>query len=362
MIKSNEINQRESYLVISENVKKQVKKLFIHQPFFRVLSPVFSGFIVYLLILLLNNNVGQLQEEFLGEELYVCIGLSYIIQEFSRALLLIFNRIPKKGSTVINLLIQVIVSLVLSVLIVTIFIKLYYKYIVRFSASDEEIIMFNSIFCVISLIYILLFISHQYLYKINSEKLQQEELIKQNIEDDFRQFQKGINPHLLFESFEALIILMDHNKDKADEFIDHLATIYRYILSSKDRQLVEINEEYANLLELEKLFNKLPYRSLMIVNEIKSDFLLVPGSLLFMIEIVVRKSIMSPSIKLNIQLSESEDQIHISYKTQDKINSKLASSEFEELQRVYSVYSQQQILITDTDEKRIISFPKLTIK
>ena len=335
-----------------------MKKLFIHQPLFRLLSPVFSGVVVYLLILLLNNNVGQLQEEFLSEDLYVCIGLSYVVQEFSRALLLIFKRFIKLK----NLLFQIVISLGLSIVIVSISIILYYKYGVGYSANNEDIIMFSSIFCVITLVYILLFVSHDYLYKINSEKLQQEELIKQNIEDDFRQFKKGINPHLLFESFEALLILIHQNKEKADDFIDHLATIYRYILSSKDRQLVEIKEEHANLVELEKLFNKLPYRTIQIEYTVISDFLLVPGSLLFIVELIVRKTIMSSSIQLRIDIVESEDMIHITYTTHDKINSKLTLREFEELNRVYSIYSQQKILVEESDQKRIISFPKLTTK
>lgn len=339
-----------------------MKKLFVHQPFFRLLSPIFSGFIVYLLILLLNNDVEQLQGEFIGEELYLCIGLSYITQELSRILLLIFRRIPKIGSTLINLLFQIVIALILCIVIVTVSMNLYFGYADVYAASIEEIITFNSIFSVITLIYVLLFISHQYLYKINSEKLEQEQLIKQNIEDDFRQFKRGINPNLLFESFEALIILMHQNKDKADEFIDHLATIYRFILSSKDRQLVSIKEEHEILLELEKLFNKLPYRTLNITYSLASDFLIVPGSLLFIIELIVRKTIMSSSIQLQIQIRESENQVLISYKTHDTINLKLTLKDFQEINRVYSIYSQQNIAIKEEGVSRTISFPKLTTK
>ena len=75
-----------------------MKRLFVHNPLFRILSPVFSGAIVYLLILLINNNVEQLQEQFLGNELYLCIGLSFFIHEFSRLLLLLFNKLPNQDS------------------------------------------------------------------------------------------------------------------------------------------------------------------------------------------------------------------------------------------------------------------------
>lgn len=339
-----------------------MKKLFIHQPFFRILSPIFSGIIIYLLILLLNNNVDQLQEQFLGEELYFCIVLSYIVQELSRAMLLIFKQMPKGKSTFLNLLFQVLISLAVSILIVTIVVILYYKYLVGFSPSTEEIITLDGIFAVITFIYILLFVSHQYLYKINSEKLQHEELIKQNIEDDFRQFKRGINPNLLFESFEALIILMNQNPEKADEFIDHLSTIYRYILSSKDRQLVSFSEEWTNLSELENLFNKLPYRNLSIENSISNQFLVVPGSLLFLVELIVRNTILSSGIQLRIQIEENEENIRLKYTTHDKINADLQTEDFLEIKRVYSIYSEKDIEMSFEEGIRSISIPKLTTK
>ena len=98
-----------------------MKKLFIHKPLFRLLSPVFNGVVVYLLILLVNNNVAQVQEEFLSEELYVCIGLSYIVQEFSRLLLLLLKRFELIKNTLLSLLIQALSSIVLCILIVTFF-------------------------------------------------------------------------------------------------------------------------------------------------------------------------------------------------------------------------------------------------
>jgi len=339
-----------------------MKKLFIHQPLFRILSPIFSGTIIYLLILLLNNNVDALEEQFLGEELYFCIALSYLVQELSRGLLLVFKRMPKRTSTFLNLLSQVTISLFICIFVVTVIVILYYKYVVGFSATTEEIITLDSIFAVITLIYILLFVSHQYLYKINSEKLEHEELIKQNIEDDFRQFKRGINPHLLFESFEALIVLMHLNPEKADEFIDHLSTIYRYILSSKDRQLVSFEEELTHLSELENLFNKLPYRNLSIESQVSNSFLVVPGSLLFLVELIVRNTIISSDIALEINLLEESNSITIAYQTHDKINVNLQTSDLEEIRRVYSIYSEEALNISVHEGIRSISIPKLTLK
>ena len=338
-----------------------MKKLFVHQPLFRLLSPIFCGIIVYLLVLLLNNNTEQVQEDFFNEELYFCIGLSYLIQEFSRLLLLLSKRFLKNKLSVLYIVLQVVVSMLLCVVLATIAIYVYFEYILGFTPSLEEIYVFNSIFCTITFIYILLYISHQYLYKINGDKLQQEELIKQNIEDEFKQFKKGVNPNLLFESLETLLILIKKDKEKSDDFIDHLASIYRYILSGKEKQLVAFKEELLVVNELIQLFNYLPYRNVSIQNYCKNSFLVVPGSLLFIVEQIVRTSIISDVISLEISISEKDNNFEISYHKNDKITDSLSKKKLKEIIRSYSIYSTQNIEVLEGDFVRKINIPKLKI-
>ncbi|WP_299677905.1 histidine kinase [uncultured Tenacibaculum sp.] len=339
-----------------------MKKLFIHKPLFRLLSPVFSGVVVYLLILLVNNNVAQIEQEFLGQELYVCIGLSYIVQEFLRFSLLQFKRFLKSLSTPVFILIQVFVTILLCIGIVSLFMTIYYKKVLGFSPNFEELLLFNSIFSVVSAIYILLFISHEYLHKINTDKLKEEQQYLQFIEEDFQEFKQGINPSLLFESLENLLVLIQNDTDLADDFIDHLATIYRYILSSKEKQLVTIQEELETTNELVHLFNYLPYRNITMINEVKSDFLVVPRSLLFTIEQIIRTTIISSNLELKIELKETENSFILTYLTNDKITAPFTLQHIKEIERVYKIYSDIEIQLITTDLKRTITLPKLTTK
>lgn len=339
-----------------------MKKLFVHNPLFRLLSPVFSGIVVYLLILMVNNNIQQIQEQFLGQELYVCIALSYIIQEFSRGLLLIFKKFPLFKNQLLSIFIEIISAVLGCIIIVSFSITIYYKKIIGFSPNAEELWMFNSFFSIITLIYVLLFVSHQYLYKINTEKLSQELLIKQHIQDDFNNFKAGINPNLLFESFETLLVLIKQNKEEADDFIDCLATIYRYILSSKQKQLVPITEEVLHTKQLIELFNKLPYRNIILRVNLKSDFLVVPRTLLFLVEQIVRSTIISSEIELTIQLNESNNFFEVAYKHNDKITAPFSIKNLTEIKRIYTIYSNNSIKITEDENKRMILFPKLTLK
>ena len=337
-----------------------MRKLFIHNPVFRFLSPVFSGVIGYLLILLINNNVGQLQEQFLGQELYVCIGLSYIIQEFSRGLLLLFNLLPKYKNQGVMLTFQAVSSLILSIGIITFSITMYYNNILGFEASGEEIFLFNAVFCSITLIYILLYTSHQYLFKINAKKLESELLIKQNIEEDFKQFKRGVNPNLLFESFEVLLVSIKENKELVDDFVDHLSSIYRFILSSKRDQLVDVEKELEVVDELIKLYNHLPYRKVLLATDV-NGFLVVPGSLLFVVEKIIRTTISSSKTELKIDITVNEGFFEISNQSEERLTAAFLATNLIEIKRVYSIYSTDEITFTKNNNKRIIRIPKLEI-
>lgn len=339
-----------------------MKKLFIHHPLFRLLSPLFSGVIAYLFILLINNNVEQLQEQFLSQELYVCIGLSFVIQELSRLLLIVFNKWPSKFPTLYAVAFQVVASLLLCALAVSITIHIYYNKTLGYSPNIDELLLFNTIFCTITLIYILLHLSHQYLHKVNTKKLNEELVKKQLIEADFIEFKNAINPDLLFNSLESIIALLKDDKEKIDDLIDHMASTYRYILSQGQRQLTNLKEELHVLNELINLFSYLPYRRIKLDNAIKSSFLIVPGSLLNVVEYIVKHSISSIQKPLMVTFSETNSYIEIAYRYDDKIIHPFREEDFKELIRVYGIYSTDEISIKENQGLRTIALPKLYLK
>ena len=339
-----------------------MNKLFIHTPIFRFLSPIFSGVVAYLLILLIHNNIVQIQEQFLGQELYVCITLSYIVHEFSRFLLWVFRLIPAFLGTVLMLLLHICISMVASMLIITTIFSAYYSYVSGFAPSIDELLTFNSIYCTIPVAYVFLNLSHQYLYKINTRKLENELLIKENIEEDFKQFKREINPTLLFESFEVLLVLIKEDKNLVDEFIDNLAIIYRYILASKKDQLIAAKEEEIILQELILLYNHLPYRKIKINIKEALEFLIVPGTLLYVIEQIIKTTIVSTKVDLEISLELIENSFVIRYLTEDKIVTVFTDDNIKDLTRVYSIYSSEPVMVSEIDNERFIRIPILKIK
>ena len=338
-----------------------MKKLFIHNALFRLLSPLFSGTLVYLLILLINNNIGQLQEAFLGQELYVCIGLAYLIQEYARLSLLIFEKIKKPTSLLFRFVLQLLTSVGVCIALVSLAMYLYFYFILGYSPNNRELLIFNSIFAVITLIYVVLYTSHQFLYKVNTERLARELAAKEGIEADFREFKRGINPELLFESLEALLVLMKKQPEKAEQLSDEFSTVYRYLLSKRMRELVPLETELNALKSLADLLNYLPYRKMKLIVGEKLETWVVPGSLLFLAERIIRSTIPSKEEEIQLNILENNEQILIKYEPEETLRGSLGIENLEDIALNYSFYSNHPIRLFEEPPYKIIELPKLSL-
>lgn len=338
-----------------------MNKLFIHNPIFRIISPLCSGALVYLLILLVNNNVGQLQEEFLGQELYVCIGLSYLIQEYSRISLFFFEKLKYPESLIGKIGLQLLISIVVSIALVSGFMYLYFKFALGFTPNFSELILFNSIFSVFTIIYLSLYLSHRFLYKINTEILNKELLEKENIDQDFVQFKKGINPKLLFESLEALILLIKKDLDKAEGYIDYFSAVYRYILSRTNKELVPIEEELAALDQLLLLFESLPYRKTKYTTKGVIQSFVVPGSILTCVEQIIRSTIVSQDTQLDLEIFVDGNHVVLKYPHQEKITLGFEYDAVKDIIDLYRFYTPNKIKILKDDIYKMIFIPKLAM-
>ncbi len=335
-------------------------RLFVHHPVFRLFSPLFGGTLVYLLILLINNSIALLRETFLGQELYICIGLAYLTQEFSRASLVFFQRLARPKSFLLKVGLQVVSSIVITMILVSLFMYFYFKYLLLYTPNIRELFVFNSIFSFITLLYVVLYLGHYFLYRRNTEKIEKEVAAKQAVETDFIAFKRGINPDLLFESLEAMIVLMKVDPWKAEMLSDNFSTIYRYILSRKAREVVPIAEEITVLNALVTLFNQLPYRKVSLEKVALSGTWVVPSSLLTLVERIIRTTIASENQPLAIRIQEEKEHITVRYKPEEKLQQQLDHQSITDLIHTYRFYSADPIRIgIDQEGAKTIQLPKL---
>jgi sensor histidine kinase YesM len=66
---------------------------------------------------------------------------------------------------------------------------------------------------------------------------------KQQKENELKLLRSQIDPHFLFNNLNTLDSLIDSNPEKAKEYISRLSLIYRYLIKTKDAEVMELTNE-----------------------------------------------------------------------------------------------------------------------
>lgn len=339
-------------------------RLFVHNPFFRLLSGLVVGVMVYLLILLINNTIANVETIFNNEELYVCIGLSYISFESMRLVVLVLRRFVATQQNGRHILLQTIATLCVSLALVTLAISLYFKFLLGFSIGSSELNLFLAIYFFVGLLYNLLYFSQYYLQLENKELIAEETKLREKIDADFFSFRNDINPDLLYESLENLILTIHHDSFSAEEQIDYLAGVYRYTLVNRHKELVSYQDELNSAKNLLALLNYKYRDCLHLKSNVRDDHTihLIPGSLLITIDAIVRNTLVSEKSPLTILIYEEDDYIVVQHQLNEKLIAHTASMDsFLRLQRSYSFFSENTFVQVKAGNQNYIKFPAIGV-
>lgn len=83
-----------------------------------------------------------------------------------------------------------------------------------------------------------------YLLDKYKETLSEKELIEQmSMEQEFENLKSQINPHFLFNCFNTLSSLIQEDKKEAENFLDELSKVYRYLLKSNEAGVSTVERE-----------------------------------------------------------------------------------------------------------------------
>lgn len=105
------------------------------------------------------------------------------------------------------------------------------------------------------------------------DAIEKERLKRKSVQSELAALKNQVNPHFLFNSLNSLSLLVRENQNAAGKFINKLSFLYRYILQSKDHDLVPIKEELKFLESYIHLIKE-RYRENFIVNISIKDGLL----------------------------------------------------------------------------------------
>lgn len=77
--------------------------------------------------------------------------------------------------------------------------------------------------------------------------IEAEHLKKEQMAARYEALKNQVNPHFLFNNFNVLATLVHKDADLAERFIKQLANVYRYVLDSREQEVVTLEQELKQL-------------------------------------------------------------------------------------------------------------------
>lgn len=143
----------------------------------------------------------------------------------------------------------------------------------------------------------------------------------------YESLKSQVNPHFLFNSLNALSNLVYEDQDKAVKFIKQLSEVYRYVLETRDKELVPLEEE-LKFLEAYAFLQKIRFGNKLTINisldGVKS--LVAPLALQMLLENAVKHNEVSEEKPLSIKLYRDANFLVVENTLQKKTTSAESSS------------------------------------
>jgi hypothetical protein len=192
--------------------------------------------------------------------------------------------------------------------------------------------------------------------------LKEQKLKEEVLSYKYESLKNQLNPHFLFNSFNVLSDLIHEDQNLADKFVQKLSELYRYVLESRNKELISLKEElqfiesYTFLLKM-RFENKLQIN--VDVNSIENKFL-IPMSIQLLIENAVKHNEVSKENPLIIDIYQENNTLIVSNKIV-KIKTKVESSfiGLSNLKQQYSFLTEKKIGITETNSLFMVKIPTL---
>jgi sensor histidine kinase YesM len=122
--------------------------------------------------------------------------------------------------------------------------------------------------------------------------LESERYQRERISSRYESLKNRVNPQLLYNSLQALSKLVYTDKENAVSFIKHLSRVYRYILDTRDREVVSSDEEIRLIESFLFLLNARFGEAVKVsVDFNSSQFMISPLSIQLIVESIVENSL-----------------------------------------------------------------------
>jgi two-component system, LytTR family, sensor kinase len=206
-----------------------------------------------------------------------------------------------------------------------------------------------------------------YVNQLEKTQLEAEKFKKISTQAQLQAVRNQINPHFLFNNLSVLTALIPLDTNASVEFVRQFSKVYRYVLKSHEKEVMELDTELdfidSYLYLLKKRFGESLRISVQVDKEVRQHYI-VPMALQMLVENAVKHNIVSKNKPLQINIFTEEDQLLIVQNNlQRKEVNDLESTQFGlvNISQRYEFLTHKPILIQESETNFIVKLPIIKI-
>ena len=252
---------------------------------------------------------------------FLYLGVGFI--SYGLVAISLRNRLPDEGDTLKRLAICLSIFFLMSAVYMSLLLLAYdyfnffgYKYYEADCLKGYPMLVVMNIF---------LTFLNEGLYRFETFRTtvtETELLKKEYMQSQLLGLKSQMNPHFLFNSLNTLSSLIQEDADQAEEFLDHMSKVYRYLLRNHEEQLVTIETELGFIKSYYYLLAARHTEAFHLKVDISRDyydFMVPPLTFQMIIENTIQNNAVSKQNPLRMTISVKDEYLQIDHNVQPKI-------------------------------------------
>lgn len=236
-----------------------------------------------------------------------------------------------------------------------------FQYVVRFDFGKSG--YFDSIYSAIAVTVVMSLFLHgkAFLTSWKDAATNAEMLQKENAIANYENLKSQLNPHFLFNSLNALTNLVYEDPDKAVKFIKQLSEVYRYVLDTRNRELVDLKEE-LQFIDSYLFLQKIRFGDNLRTNiHTSGNGKIAPLALQLLIENAIKHNVVSFEAPLIITIKDEADFIIVENNLQKKktIGEPSSGMGLENICKRYEFLSKKKVEVIESANTFKVKLPNL---
>lgn len=193
---------------------------------------------------------------------------------------------------------------------------------------------------------------------LDAETFKKESAIAQ-----YEALRSQINPHFLFNSLNALTNLVYEDQDKAAKFIKQLSEVYRYVLDTREKELVSLEDE-LRFVNSYLFLQQIRFGNNLKVNiELKNlNVRIAPLALQLLLENAIKHNVVSTDDPLSIRVFQDNNYICVENNLQKKnlVSDSSNGLGLENIRKRYKFLTDAEVVTAETNDKFSVRLPIIT--